>query len=347
MWPRWATLAMILLALFVTGARAEVIFFDDFDDGAGDVWTGWEDTSWTPREDCPGPENCWGPQLLDDDGAHAYSGATSKKHVEAQPFWYGMWHDEAGNINCRQTIIASAYVFEDVEDVCNFPYAPECDECSEYPVDPGTLPPGSPCVHYAAQSWLGLMDPTETEVILFGVHAHTAQGPEWWEQLAWYTSSDGWNLTGVARMDTKSQWRHMEIVVHPYTGQVGDVEFWLDGQKIAEGRRLPGAGLGILPTRIAIGANPAYVPEDYIANTYENFWYDDVSLRVEGSLLLGDVDQDGDVDLVDFATFQTCYTDGGGGPSAGCYDCDLDCDSRVDTEDFNTFMNEYTGPLGP
>jgi hypothetical protein len=65
--------------------------------------------------------------------------------------------------------------------------------------------------------------------------------------------------------------------------------------------------------------------------------------------LLGDVDDDGDVDLGDFATFANCY--GGTAvtvPPPGCTPeqfeaCDLDGDTDVDLADFSTFAINYTG----
>jgi len=65
--------------------------------------------------------------------------------------------------------------------------------------------------------------------------------------------------------------------------------------------------------------------------------------------LLGDLDDDGDVDLTDFATFAICY---GGAtvttPPPGCApqefaDADLDDDSDVDLTDFATFALVFTG----
>lgn len=59
----------------------------------------------------------------------------------------------------------------------------------------------------------------------------------------------------------------------------------------------------------------------------------------------GDCDSDGDIDLVDFATFQLCFT----GPGADmlpptCTCVDLDNDSDVDLVDFNNFQLAFTGP---
>jgi len=61
----------------------------------------------------------------------------------------------------------------------------------------------------------------------------------------------------------------------------------------------------------------------------------------------GDMDDDADVDLSDFATFALCYTNGGTTPPPGCSQeefcsADLDGDGDVDLSDFATFAFNYT-----
>ncbi len=63
----------------------------------------------------------------------------------------------------------------------------------------------------------------------------------------------------------------------------------------------------------------------------------------------GDIDGDGDVDLVDFSTLAVCYSGADvTTPPAGCSEgefatCDLDGDGDVDLTDFATFATSYTG----
>jgi len=62
---------------------------------------------------------------------------------------------------------------------------------------------------------------------------------------------------------------------------------------------------------------------------------------------LGDIDINGQVDLVDFATFAICYTNGGTYAPPGCSDqefalSDLDNDGDTDLVDFATFAVNYT-----
>jgi hypothetical protein len=59
--------------------------------------------------------------------------------------------------------------------------------------------------------------------------------------------------------------------------------------------------------------------------------------------LTADLDADGDVDLVDFATFQVCFGGYGVRPRAGCGAADLDGDEDVDLSDFAAFSMEYGG----
>ncbi|HSW44392.1 MAG TPA: hypothetical protein VLM89_02350 [Phycisphaerae bacterium] len=60
-----------------------------------------------------------------------------------------------------------------------------------------------------------------------------------------------------------------------------------------------------------------------------------------------DVDLDGDVDQVDFAAFQVCYTGSGGSIPSGCACFNRDGDSDVDVADFTAFNKCYTGPNVP
>ena len=58
-----------------------------------------------------------------------------------------------------------------------------------------------------------------------------------------------------------------------------------------------------------------------------------------------DYDEDGDVDLGDFAAFQVCFTGSDKGPaSSGCEVFFVDADADVDEDDFVGFRGALTGP---
>ncbi len=58
-----------------------------------------------------------------------------------------------------------------------------------------------------------------------------------------------------------------------------------------------------------------------------------------------DTDEDGDIDIRDFAVFQICFTGPGGGVPAGCscFDRYVSGPSGIDTDDFIAFQNCVTG----
>ena len=60
-----------------------------------------------------------------------------------------------------------------------------------------------------------------------------------------------------------------------------------------------------------------------------------------------DADHDGDVDQVDFAAFQLCYTGSGGGVPQGCECWNRDKDNDVDNNDFTALNDCWTGPNVP
>jgi hypothetical protein len=62
---------------------------------------------------------------------------------------------------------------------------------------------------------------------------------------------------------------------------------------------------------------------------------------------IGDADEDGDVDLVDFAGFQICFTGPEIEASESCSVAfDSDGDSDVDLADFGLFQLYFSGPGG-
>ncbi len=74
-------------------------------------------------------------------------------------------------------------------------------------------------------------------------------------------------------------------------------------------------------------------------------WYID-NLRIveqDAAAIPGDLDADGDVDLIDFQGFLGCVTGANGGPPiGGCEALDLDVDGDVDSADFARVQRAFT-----
>ncbi|HOW19468.1 MAG TPA: dockerin type I repeat-containing protein, partial [Phycisphaerae bacterium] len=62
----------------------------------------------------------------------------------------------------------------------------------------------------------------------------------------------------------------------------------------------------------------------------------------------GDFDNDGDVDLTDFALFQICFNGPNSAPGPKCaVNADFDGDGDVDLADFAAFQKCFNGPNRP
>jgi hypothetical protein len=82
-----------------------------------------------------------------------------------------------------------------------------------------------------------------------------------------------------------------------------------------------------------------------LTNPCDDVTTNPATLTVEGCAVIpyGDLDADGDVDLVDFGEFQLCFTGSGGAATSECTDADADEDGDVDLVDFGQFQLAFTG----
>jgi hypothetical protein len=339
---RTVTVAVIFGMCGAAFAQPVTIFYDDFEEPDNLThWSFWPDASWVQgTAGCNQPTNCWASDAYlamdDPNGGHEHHGTGSVRHEEAQPWWAGRIRIATElESHTDKTITVSVWMFEDLN--------------RTYPIYPD---------HDQIQSWLVLMDADETEFIALGLHAHSDSPgtlSDWWENFTWGTAADGWHPTTFPRSQA---WHQLKIVVHPYSGKPGDVEFYVDDVKVGEGSRTPGIDCnGVVINQVGLGANPKYISEDYIANTYERVWYDEVELQVEATGLpcpnpdvRFDSDNDGDVDQDDFAAFQLCLT--GPNDPGGLFDCSCKCmkgdaDADIDDEDLGAFEDCASGPDVP
>jgi RHS repeat-associated protein len=80
----------------------------------------------------------------------------------------------------------------------------------------------------------------------------------------------------------------------------------------------------------------------------EVFGYDADGNTTEVGLAAGDFNHDGDVDLMDFSHFQSCFNGPNLPPAqSGCGDADIDADGDVDLMDFSAFQGCYNGANRP
>jgi hypothetical protein len=85
----------------------------------------------------------------------------------------------------------------------------------------------------------------------------------------WRTATDLNNVSSVARTQG---WHALRIEAYPYTGNAGDVKFYIDGQLVANGKRKINTGSGFDLDQIRLGLS---VKTPGLA-----FWYDNVALTV-------------------------------------------------------------------
>ena len=308
------------------------------------------------------------------------SAGGSAREVPANPYVYGTFYDFSASTHVltgywNYDLNLSGWVWDDVE----YPL------CNAYPVRMGggigiTAAPGDAvlstksCGGGSGQNEIYPYD----DYAFLGIESASVSTDAESNYYKWRTkadeSSDGsvkWHLAidpdtsaGIPRRTnlvcphTGAQtWRHLQIVVHPYTGNLGDIEFYIDGVLVGQGHRSASADCkGVDFQRIQLGARfPEQSDIDLCKPpySYEGLWFDDVSLTATpGPLpcvnteLRFDSDGDGDIDMVDFAAFQRCYT------SSLSTDCSCRCmnsdgSDTIDATDLNAFINCASGAALP
>ncbi|HOW72503.1 MAG TPA: hypothetical protein PKY77_18035 [Phycisphaerae bacterium] len=284
---------------------------------------------------------------------HTGNGGQAATEIPNNPFPYAAYH-EFEALPQLNILRVGAWIWQDVErPLCTAEAWPVRGMVglTSLPGEALALPPGpmGPNVVYPYDDFA-----------FIGVEMPVSNNPEDPVQkfYRWRTKTDGWNLSSVPRKADfvchgAQTWRHVEIVVHPYSGQVGDIEFFIDGQLVGQGHRAPGPdGTGVPLRRIQLGSR---FPEEQDATdvrppySYEFFWFDDVELSTASPCHepRADVDGDADVDQVDFGLLQRCYT----GPNpitpydlTACGCLDIDADWTIDATDLNSFSSCYSGP---
>ena len=101
-------------------------------------------------------------------------------------------------------------------------------------------------------------------------------------------------------------------------------------------------GFGPLPGGRCMG--PEGPCPDFITTQEEGLDAGDTSFRVDGDVpvLPGNCDGDGDADLIDYSDLNACFLGPGGGLDAECDCFDLDDNGDVDLQDFAEFQRSFT-----
>lgn len=349
-------LSLLLMAGAVEGFTLELPFEEDFEPGWPrlEEWASCE----TPGTDCPTDDPIivpgsdsypYGPLKFEtwyEGPPHdpVYAGQRSGRQPIFDPYFVAIRHNFTPPVGGDLRLRVYQYDFADLLCDCDQGAQPSyytCD-CETLETNP---PPRPNRPNFDVHGWIVLTNPYRTEYFVLGVNTKQS-----WTHLSWATSVDGWNVTDYPRI---KGWRKMEIIVHPYTGAVGDVEFLVDDQVVALGSRAAGDGQGIDVTWLTLGGDPVILPESHLTNTFEEFWYDEVKLWAPcpNEEMRFDADNDGDVDQTDFAYLQRCFSGEGNlageGDPFACHCFDVDGDGDVDAEDLEAFLDCVSGPKIP
>lgn len=239
---RLVIFALVLVAGLAVGLQAEPILWDNFESGGSSSWS-----------------YCGGSQaLMETSTVNSHSESHSRL---AQPNWRWAY------TLCRSLpaaysgdIYFSAWVL---------------DECNTNPGMPA--PPDNPywTLEHVAHALVRLEDSNGFDYLYMGTVGKNkkATDPQWPQNMFFSinTAKEGLKTLSGPPYSTmpvrrESGWRKWMIRVKPYTGNRGDVEFYLDGQLIYQGTRASSPMGPATFDRVGLGSN---------IWTGEWYWYDD------------------------------------------------------------------------
>lgn len=136
------------------------------------------------------------------------------------------------------------------------------------------------------------------------------------------------------------KWAAASDYTQPVDPALGNDDFV--GRSAAEAIRMYGLSGG--GTGFDLAAS-GFESIQYVYLTSEGGEVDGLADVAPAPAASGDVDYDGDVDLVDFARMQKCWTGSGGGEArCECRAADLDADGDVDGDDYAILHATWGGP---
>lgn len=185
----------------------------------------------------------------------------------------------------------------------------------------GGLPMPFDNIHYATQNFARPLAGTKTYI--FGLLFEDADGSGDWTPTTIEMDREG--LNGVA--------------VEVYTA--GSSSLVASGTTYDSGAFSINVGDGTYDVVFATEGGDTEVLNVTVSGA--NVDIGDIQPNPTGETIPGDCDGDTDVDLVDFASFQLCFTGSGAMATPECVCSDLDNDGDVDLVDFGDFQLAFTG----
>lgn len=278
--------AFMLVLAWITAsgdACAQTLFVNDFENGvsrntSGGIWTGYDNGFFGD------------PQWLEADSSHNHTpgGAKSARAVEADPYVYNSYADFGAT---GESLRATVYLYEDM--TYTFPYTEPHEFQRRFHIEVrsmftlfGDSAAGTPDETDVASDYLQLrlmpdlsrpedelpVEPgQEHDFYTYGIRTK-------------YRDDNGLGLidTGVPR---ENDWLKL-VIEADSMADGGEVRFFIDGALVGTSQRT--------------GADWRWVMMGATGPTYENYWYDDISVVN----LHGDYNGDGATDAADYVLWR-------------------------------------------